>query len=115
MEFQYTDKTKQMFEDIKKNIPKFPDMRGIYLGSIEYTMAHLIAKEYEDFLLHEFEKRGYTLEELQNGGHELYKNIEPMGDVKEIHQYFVDGECILGFSYDVDISDGICIRFTTIP
>lgn len=103
MEFQYTDKTKQMFEDIKKSIPKFPDMRGIYIGSIEYTMAHLIAKEYDDFLLREFEKRGYTREELQNSKHKLEKRIDRSVDGKEIHKYFVDDKLVLEVSSRYEI------------
>ena len=103
MEFQYTEKTKQMFEDIKKSIPKFPDMRGIYLGSIEFTMAHLITKEYDDFLLREFEKRGYTREELQNSKHKLEKQIDRSVDGKEIHKYFVDDKLVLEVSSRYEI------------
>ena len=103
MEFQYTEKTKQMFDDIKKSIPKFPDMRGIYIGSIEYTMSHLIAKEYEDFLLREFEKRGYTREELQNSKHKLEKRIGRSVDGKEIHKYFVDDKLVLEVSSRYEI------------
>ena len=103
MEFQYTDKTKQMFDDIKKSIPKFPDMRGIYIGSIEYTMAQLIAKEYDDFLLHEFEKRGYTREELQNSKHKLEKRIDRSVDGKEIHKYFIDDKLVLEVSSRYEI------------
>lgn len=115
MEFQYTDKTKQMFEDIKKSIPEFPDILDICVDTTCQSMVKLISKKYDDFVREEFEKCGYTLEELQSGRHKLYRTIKPIGDRKKIHNYFVDGECILEFLCDFDISDGIFIRFIPIP
>lgn len=50
MEFQYTEKTKQMFEDIKKSIPKFPDVRNIRCETTTERVINKIAKEYKKFL-----------------------------------------------------------------
>lgn len=88
MEFQNTNKIQQMFEDIKKNI-----LDICYEPIIEDAMK--LAKEYDDFLLHEFEKRGYTLDELQSGKHKLEKEIQPMGNGEELHQFFIDDKCVL--------------------
>ena len=98
MEFQYKEKTKQMFENIKKSIPKFSDIRDISCETITEHITNKIAKEYDEFLLNEFEKRGYTLEELKGGRHKLNKYIKPIGDGEEIHQYFVDDNCVLEIS-----------------
>lgn len=104
MEFQYTKKAKQMFEDIKKNIQGFPDIRDICCETITENAIKKIAKEYDDFILHEFEKRGYTLEELQSGRHELFANIEFNDRIGQpIHEYFADGECIFWFVYKRNI------------
>lgn len=94
-EYTFGERTKKMFEDIKKNIPKYPDVSGICLDTIEQTMPKQIAKEYEDFLLHEFEKRGYTGEELQSGRHKLETRIERSREGQEIYKYLVDDKCVL--------------------
>ena len=103
MEFQYTEKTKQMFEDIKKSIPKFSDIRDISCETITEHITNKIAKEYDEFLLNEFEKRGYTREELQNSKHKLEKQIDRSVDGKETHKYFVDDKLVLEVSSDTKL------------
>lgn len=102
-EYTFGERTKKMFEDIKKNIPKYPDVSGICRDTIYQSVEETIAKEYEDFLLHEFEKRGYTREELQSGKHKLEKRTERSRDGQEIYKYLVDDKLVLEVSSRYEI------------
>ena len=107
MEFQYTNKTNQMFENIKKNITEFPDTSDIYFDMRAQEIAKRIAKEYYDFVMREFERCGYTLEELTIGRHKLEKSISGSLGVREIHRYFVDDKCVL----EILIKDNIVSKY----
>ena len=54
-----------------------------------------LEKDYDDFLLREFEKRGYTLEKLKSDRHKLECYITDLSDGSEIREYFADENCIL--------------------
>lgn len=98
MNFEYSEETKRKFEQMKPRQIKIdaaalPDS---LLTDVSSTCLK-ISKDFEDFLEKEFEKRGYTRDELLSGKHKLERNIQQFESGDELHQYFVDNMCILEF------------------
>lgn len=98
MNFEYSEETKRKFEQMKPRQMKIdaaalPDSLLTDVNSIVLK----ISKYFEDFLEKEFEKRGYTRDELLSGKHNLKRNIQKLENGDELHQYFIDGACVLGF------------------
>ena len=108
MNFEYSEETKRKFEQMKPkqieiNAFTLPDN---LLSFISSTILE-VSDDFENFLEREFEKRGYTRDELINGNHKLERNIQLLESGYELHRCFVDGKCVLEFykKFNVDFKE----------
>lgn len=98
MNFEYSEETKRKFEQMKPRQMKVDAFaQSDSLLTDVSSIGLEISKDFEDFLEKEFEKRGYTRDELLSGKHNLKRNIQKLENGDELHQYFIDGACVLGF------------------